>query len=82
MVPVGTAWPLLRGWPRVVLLGATVALMISHWWALVLTLQGMGMPLFTLKSAQVPWETWLVLPSSWLLLLAVVTRVKVDYDLH
>ena len=69
IVLVGAVWPRLHAWPRVALLGATVAVMLSHWWALILTAQGHGMPLVTLQSADKPWETLLVLPLGWLLLL-------------
>ena len=73
---VAAAWPILQGWRRVALLGAALGLMASPWWALVLTMRGQGMPLFTLQSAQLPWETCLVLPGSWLLLLAMMSRAK------
>lgn len=76
LVVVVAVWPLLVRWQRVVLLGAVAALMASHWWALVLTLQGHGLPLFTLQRADFLWETWLVIPLSWLLLLrAMALRV-------
>ncbi len=58
----------MRRWARLALLVATAALMVSHWVALVQTAQGAGMPLLTLQSATLPWETWLVLPVSWLLI--------------
>jgi len=35
----------------------------------VLTGLGAGLPLLTLQPAERPWETWLVLPVAWLLLL-------------
>ena len=74
VVLVVAAWPSLRGWQRGGLLGALLALMASHWWALVLTLRGAGMSLFTLQSADFPWETWSVLPLAWLLLLKTVSH--------
>jgi hypothetical protein len=57
---------------KLTLLGLGLLLVGSHWWALVLTLRGHGLPLVTLQSAAVPWETWLVIPLSWLLLLRVL----------
>ena len=69
VVLLAATWPSLRGWEKPALLGAALALIGSHWWALALTLRGEGMPLLTLQPADLPWETWLVLPVSWLLLL-------------
>jgi hypothetical protein len=71
LVLVSSAWPSLPRWGRLLLLALVVALMASHWWALVLTARGEGMPLLTLQRADLPWETWLVLPLSWLLVLRV-----------
>lgn len=67
-----TLWPVLQGWQRPALLGAALALMASRWWALALTLWGQGLPLLTLQPAHPAWETWLVLPASWVLLLRAV----------
>lgn len=65
-------WESLQLRLRVALLTMLIALMVSHWWALFLTVQGAGMPWITLQSARFPWETWLVLSLSWLLLLHAV----------
>ena len=46
----------------------------SHLGAFILTLQGHGLPLFTLQRTDFPWETWLVIPLSWLLLLRAMAR--------
>jgi hypothetical protein len=43
--------------------------MASRWWALLETLRGESMSLLTLQTTSFPWETWLVLPFSWLLML-------------
>ncbi len=72
LVLVSSAWPSLPRWGRLLLLAFVAALMASHWWALVLTARGEGMPLLTLQRADLPWETWLVLPLSWLLVLRAV----------
>ncbi|MBV9786950.1 MAG: DUF2029 domain-containing protein, partial [Chloroflexi bacterium] len=64
-----TLWPLMQSWRRWLLTLAVIALMASRWWAFILTAQGYGMPLLTLQRADLPWETWIVLPGSWLLLL-------------
>jgi hypothetical protein len=69
LVPVSSTWPSLPHWGRLLLLAFVATLMASHWWALVLTARGEGMPLLTLQRADLPWETWLVLPLSWLLVL-------------
>lgn len=68
VVLVGALWPRLPRAGRLLLLVSVVGLMLSHWWALVLASRGMGMQLLTLQSAAVPWETWIVLPLSWLVL--------------
>ncbi len=44
-----------------------MALLTSHWAALVLTGLGEGLPLLTLQPADRPWETWAVLPAAWTL---------------
>lgn len=76
LVVLVAAWPYASRWQRFGLIGAATGLMISHWWALVLTIRGEGVPLFTLQSATWPWETWLVLPACWLLLLWVTARAR------
>jgi hypothetical protein len=69
IVVLVAVWPDLTRWQRITLLAATLALMASRWWALALTIQGQGLQLLTLQSAAWPWETWLILPLCWLLLL-------------
>ena len=59
------AWPSLPRAGRAVLLAGVLALLASHWAALVLTGLGDGLPLLTLQPADRPWETWLVLPAAW-----------------
>jgi len=51
-----------------------VALLLSHWAALVATGLGAGLPLLTLQSADRPWETWLVLPAAWALVVWAARR--------
>jgi len=58
-------WPLLPRAGRAVLLVGVLALLLSHWAALVLTGLGEGLSLLTLQPADRPWETWLVLPAAW-----------------
>jgi len=60
-------WPLLPRAGRAVLLVGVLALLLSHWAALVLTGLGEGLSLLTLQPADRPWETWLVLPLAWAL---------------
>jgi len=60
-------WPSLPRAGRAVLLVAVLALLASHWVALVLTGLGDGLPLLTLQPADRPWETWIVLPVAWAL---------------
>lgn len=67
-------WPSLHGWHRPLLLVAIAVLMSSRYWALALTAQGYSMQLFTLQSADRPWETAMVLPLSYVLLLRVAAR--------
>jgi len=65
---VGVAvWPALPRVGRALLLVGVVALLLSHWAALVLTGLGAGLPLLTLQPADRPWETWIVLPAAWAL---------------
>ena len=73
-VVVLAAWPTLTKKQQAVLLVATLALMLSRWLALVLTAQGRWLRLMTLQSAQWPWESWLVLPACWLVLLYATSR--------
>jgi len=74
LVLVVAAWPFLQRRGRILLLSAVAVLMTSHWLALARTLGSYGLPLFTLQSADFPWETWLVMPLSWLLLLSTMAR--------
>jgi hypothetical protein len=67
-------WPTLQSGQRLLFISVVVALMASRWWALVLTARGYGMPLLTLQRAELPWETWIVLPGSWLLLLSSISQ--------
>ncbi len=63
------AWPALPRVGRALLLAGVLALLASHWAALVLTGLGAGLPLLTLQPADRPWETWAVLPIAWGLVL-------------
>jgi len=63
------AWPALHRAGRTLLLVGVVALLASHWAALVLTGLSAGLPLLTLQPADRPWETWFVLPVAWALVL-------------
>ena len=72
------AWPLLPRAGRAVLLVGVVALLTSHWAALVLTGLGAGLPLLTLQPADRPWETWIVLPAAWALAVWAVRRSSAD----
>jgi hypothetical protein len=69
VVVLAAAWPTLARRGRALLLAAAVALAASHWGALALSAAGRGLALFTLQPPAFPWETWLVLPACWLLLL-------------
>lgn len=74
LVVLAAVWPYASRWQRIGLLGAAAGLTASHWWALVLTVRGEGVPLFTLQSAAWPWETWLVLPACWMVLVWSAAR--------
>ena len=74
VVVVGALWPLLKGWERYALLTGALILTLTHWVALILTLRGVWVRLFTLQSAALPWETWSILPLLWLLLVLVGRR--------
>jgi hypothetical protein len=62
-------WPSLSPKQRLVLGACTAALIASRWAALATWALGMGLPLSTLQTGAVQWETVLVLP--WVLLLAL-----------
>jgi hypothetical protein len=72
LVVVAAVWPRVQGWQQPALAGGAIVLMASRWWALALTARGEGMPFTTLQSAAFPWETWIVLPLCWLLLLSAI----------
>ncbi len=73
---VGVAvWPALPRAGRALLLVGVVALLLSHWAALVATGLGDGLPLLTLQPADRSWETWLVLPLAWALVLWATRRL-------
>ncbi len=74
------AWPALTRAGRALLLVGVVALLLSHWAALALTGLGEGLPLLTLQPADRPWETWLVLPAAWALVLWAARRLNVDRE--
>ncbi len=63
------AWPALPRAGRALLLAGVLALLASHWAALVRTGLGEGLLLLMLQPADRPWETWLVLPVAWVLVL-------------
>jgi len=67
-------WPSLPHAGRAALLTGVLALLASHWAALVVTGLGDGLPLLTLQPANRPWETWSVLPVAWALVLWAVRR--------
>jgi hypothetical protein len=70
LVVVSAAWSRLGRGPRWVFLGMAVALLLSHWAALMRTGLGYDMSLLTLQNAGLPWETWLVVPVSWVMVMA------------
>lgn len=74
IVVLAAVWPTAGTSVRGALLFAAGALMLSHWSALVLTARGLTLSLFTLQSAEVPWETWSVVPLGWFLLLCSLPR--------
>ncbi len=75
---VGVAvWPSLPHAGRAALLTGVLALLASHWAALVVTGLGDGLTLLTLQPANRPWETWLVLPVAWVLVLWAARQLSV-----
>jgi hypothetical protein len=74
------AWSSLPRAGRALLLAGVLALLVSHWAALVLTGLGAGLPLLTLQPADRPWETWIVLPVAWALVLWAARRLSVDRE--
>ena len=75
-------WPFLVRWQRLAVLVVFSGIMGSRWWAFTETMRGENLSLLTMQSAAWPWETWLVLPFFWLLLLWATTRSRdSDQDL-
>ena len=74
VVAAGAAWPWLRRGERTVLLASLLPLAASHWAALATTVAGRGMAFLTVQGAGAPWESWLVLPACWLVLLVALAR--------
>jgi hypothetical protein len=74
LVVAPLVWPLLGRWWRALLLAVIVIVNLTHWWALALTIEGRGLPLLTVQSADVPWETCLVVPLAWLAALYTAWR--------
>jgi hypothetical protein len=67
-------WPGLVRWQKTLFMTVALVLLATRWVALGLAVQGAGMPLLTLQTPHLPWETWLVLPAAWLLLLRATAR--------
>ncbi len=67
-------WPSLVRGQRLVVLVVMAGIMGSRWWALAETARGENLSLLTMQTAAWPWETWLVLPFFWLLLLWAMTH--------
>jgi hypothetical protein len=64
-----TAWRLSKQ-PLEFSRAFALSFVLLYWGrALVLTAQHVNLRLFTLQTAAVPWETWLLVPLCWLLLL-------------
>jgi hypothetical protein len=69
IIVAAACWPSASHRMRKALIIGAVAVMVSHWLALVLTARRVTLRLFTLQSAEFPWESWLLVPLCWLLLL-------------
>jgi hypothetical protein len=67
-VVIGALWPVAGSRTRRALVAGAIILMLSHWSALVLTARRVNLWLFTLQTAELPWETWTLLPLCWILL--------------
>ena len=77
VVMLVTLWPILKNHlERSVLLALAIGLMLSHWLALFFTSQVHGLRLLTLQGSEFTWETWLILPLCWGLLLWAVPRLS------
>jgi hypothetical protein len=69
-------WPSLVRWQRLAVLVVLVGIMGSRWWAFAETLRGENLSALTMQTAAWPWETWLVLPFFWLLILWAMTHSR------
>lgn len=75
-------WPSLVRWQRLALLVVSAGIMGSRWWAFAETIRGENLSFLTMQTAAWPWETWLVLPFFWFLLLWAITHSRgSDQDL-
>lgn len=74
VVVLTAVWPQTKPKERKWLLGGAIGLAISHWLGLLLIPVMGWVRLFTVQSAEFPWETWLVFPVLWGVLLTAVRR--------
>jgi hypothetical protein len=68
LVVIGAVWPVASSRMRRALIVGAVIVMLSHWAALVLAAWRVNLWLFTLQTAELPWETWALVPLCWTLL--------------
>jgi hypothetical protein len=68
LVVTGALWPVASSRMRRALIAGAAIVMLSHWSALVLTAWRVNLWLFTLQTAELPWETWTLVPLCWILL--------------
>jgi hypothetical protein len=68
LVVIGALWPLADSRMRRALIVGAAIVMLSHWSAFVLTAWRVNLWLFTLQTAELPWETWTLVPLCWILL--------------
>lgn len=76
LVVASVVWPFLVRWQRLVVLVVMTGIMGSRWWAFAETMRGENLSLLTMQTAAWAWETWLVLPFFWLLLLWAITHSR------
>ncbi|MEM7583173.1 MAG: glycosyltransferase 87 family protein [Acidobacteriota bacterium] len=78
IVVLSAVWSLFSAAEKKWLLGGAVLLASSHWVAIVLTASQYWARFFTVQSATFPFETWLVFPICWAILLVGVRRSQFD----
>ncbi len=75
LIVLSAVWPYTSTKEKRWLLVGAILLALSHWIALILTGKLLWLRFVTIQSASIPWETWLVFPACWIILLVGARRI-------